>query len=74
MFLVKPDEIYHLGAQSHVKISFEVPGYTAQTDAIGTLNMLEAMSMIVPQYPKRIYHRLIKEGLLFLLVLHFQKH
>lgn len=43
MFLVEPDEIYHLGAQSHVKISFEVPGYTAQTDGIGTLNMLEAM-------------------------------
>jgi len=48
MFLVKPDEIYHLGAQSHVKISFEVPGYTAQTDAIGTLNMLEAMRKHAP--------------------------
>jgi GDPmannose 4,6-dehydratase len=48
MFTVKPDEIYHLGAQSHVKISFEVPGYTAQTDAIGTLNMLEAMRKHAP--------------------------
>lgn len=48
MFIVKPDEIYHLGAQSHVKISFEVPGYTAQTDAIGTLNMLEAMRKHAP--------------------------
>jgi GDPmannose 4,6-dehydratase len=48
MFLVKPDEIYHLGAQSHVKISFEVPGYTAQTDAVGTLNMLEAMRKHAP--------------------------
>jgi GDPmannose 4,6-dehydratase len=40
---IKPDEIYHLGAQSHVKVSFEIPGYTAQCDAIGTLNILEAM-------------------------------
>lgn len=48
MFLVKPDEIYHLGAQSHVKISFEVPGYTVQTDGVGTLNMLEAMRKHAP--------------------------
>jgi len=48
MHLVNPDEIYHLGAQSHVKVSFDVPGYTAQTDAIGTLNMLEAMRKHVP--------------------------
>ena len=40
---VKPDEIYNLAAQSHVKTSFEMPGYTAQTDAIGTLNLLEAI-------------------------------
>jgi GDPmannose 4,6-dehydratase len=40
---VKPDEIYHLAAQSHVRVSFEMPGYTAQTDAIGTLNILEAI-------------------------------
>ena len=39
---VKPDEIYNLAAQSHVKVSFELPEYTAQTDAIGTLNILEA--------------------------------
>ena len=45
---VKPDEIYHLGAQSHVRVSFDVPGYTAQTDAIGTLNMLEATRKHVP--------------------------
>ncbi len=48
MKLVKPDEIYHLGAQSHVRVSFDVPGYTAQTDAVGTLNMLEAMRKHAP--------------------------
>lgn len=36
-------EIYNLAAQSHVKVSFELPGYTAQTDAVGTLNLLEAI-------------------------------
>jgi len=46
---VKPDEIYHLGAQSHVRVSFDVPGYTAQTDAVGTLNMLEAMRKHAPK-------------------------
>ncbi|NMC99869.1 MAG: GDP-mannose 4,6-dehydratase [Bacteroidales bacterium] len=40
---VKPQEVYHLGAQSHVKVSFEVPYYTGQVDALGTLNILEAM-------------------------------
>ena len=38
-----PDEIYHLGAQSHVKVSFEQPSYTANTDAVGTLRLLEAL-------------------------------
>jgi GDPmannose 4,6-dehydratase len=40
---VMPDEIYNLAAQSHVKVSFEVPHYTATVDAIGTLNFLEAI-------------------------------
>ena len=40
---VNPDEIYNLGAQSHVKVSFEVPEYTAETDAIGTLRLLDAI-------------------------------
>ncbi|MHB1170842.1 MAG: GDP-mannose 4,6-dehydratase [Longimicrobiales bacterium] len=40
---VAPDEIYHLGAQSHVKVSFEQPSYTANTDAVGTLRLLEAL-------------------------------
>ena len=40
---VKPDEIYNLAAQSHVKISFEIPDYTSQVDALGTLRILESM-------------------------------
>lgn len=40
---LKPDELYHLAAQSHVKVSFELPKYTAEVDAIGTLNLLEAV-------------------------------
>jgi GDPmannose 4,6-dehydratase len=40
---LKPDEIYHLGAQSHVKVSFEVPEYTADTTGMGTVRMLEAV-------------------------------
>jgi len=40
---IKPDELYHLGAQSHVKVSFELPEYTTNTDALGTLRILEAV-------------------------------
>ncbi len=40
---IKPDEIYNLGAQSHVKVSFEVPEYTAEVDALGTLRFLDAI-------------------------------
>lgn len=40
---IKPDEIYNLAAQSHVKVSFEMPSYTGQVDALGTLNILEAI-------------------------------
>ena len=40
---VKPDEIYNLGAQSHVKVSFEIPEYTANVDALGTLRLLDAV-------------------------------
>jgi len=46
---VMPDEIYNLGAQSHVRISFDIPSYTAQANAIGTLNMLEAYRKICPK-------------------------
>jgi len=44
----QPDEIYNLAAQSHVRISFDQPIYTAQTNAIGTLNLLESMRLTVP--------------------------
>ena len=40
---IKPDEVYHLGAQSHVRVSFDEPVYTAQVDAIGTVRLLEAV-------------------------------
>ncbi|MFA7290440.1 MAG: GDP-mannose 4,6-dehydratase, partial [Melioribacteraceae bacterium] len=40
---IEPDEIYNLAAQSHVKVSFDVPDYTAQVDALGTLRFLDAM-------------------------------
>ena len=43
---IKPDEIYNLAAQSHVGVSFEMPHYTAQVNAIGTLNILEAIRQI----------------------------
>ncbi len=43
---VQPDEIYNLGAQSHVQVSFETPEYTADTDAVGTLRMLEAIRIL----------------------------
>lgn len=43
--ITNPDEIYHLAAQSHVKISFEVPEYTANADALGTLRLLEAINI-----------------------------
>ncbi len=44
--IVQPDEIYNLGAQSHVAVSFESPEYTANSDAIGTLRILEAVRML----------------------------
>jgi len=40
---VKPDEVYNLGAQSHVRVSFDQPVYTVQSDALGTINLLEAL-------------------------------
>lgn len=46
---IKPDEIYNLAAQSHVKVSFEMPFYTAQVDALGTLAVLEAMRLHCPE-------------------------
>ena len=52
---VQPDEIYNLAAQSHVKVSFEVPEYTANSDAIGTLRVLEAVRMLGLEKKSRIY-------------------
>ena len=46
---VKPDEIYNLAAMSHVRISFDIPHYTIQTNAMGVLNILEAYRNIVPK-------------------------
>ncbi|MBR5102087.1 MAG: GDP-mannose 4,6-dehydratase [Muribaculaceae bacterium] len=52
---VKPDEIYNLAAQSHVKVSFEVPEYTAESDAIGTLRLLEGVRIAGRADCTRIY-------------------
>ena len=52
---VQPDEIYNLGAQSHVKVSFEQPEYTGQTDALGTLRVLEAVRLLGMTDSVRIY-------------------
>jgi len=51
----QPDEIYNLGAQSHVKVSFEIPEYTGQVDALGTLRVLEAVKLLGMEKKTRIY-------------------
>lgn len=52
---IKPDEIYNLAAQSHVKVSFDVPEYTADVDAIGVLRLLEAVRILGLEKKCRIY-------------------
>ena len=52
---VQPDEIYNLGAQSHVQVSFETPEYTANADAIGTLRLLEAIRLLALTDKTRFY-------------------
>ena len=52
---VQPDEIYNLGAQSHVAVSFEAPEYTANSDALGTLRILEAVQILGLTQKTRIY-------------------
>ena len=53
--LVQPDEIYNLAAQSHVKVSFDVPEYTAEADAIGTLRLLEAVRILGLEKKCKLY-------------------
>ena len=52
---VQSDEIYNLAAQSHVKVSFDVPEYTAEADAVGTLRMLEAVRILGLEKKTKIY-------------------
>ena len=52
---IQPDEIYNLAAQSHVKVSFDVPEYTAETDGVGTLRLLEAVRILGMEKKTRIY-------------------
>ena len=52
---VQPDEIYNLAAQSHVKVSFDVPEYTADADAVGTLRLLEAVRILKREKVTKIY-------------------
>ena len=52
---VQPDELYNLGAQSHVQVSFEVPEYTADTDGLGTLRLLEAIRILGMEKKVRFY-------------------
>lgn len=52
---IEPDEIYNLGAQSHVRVSFDAPVYTVQTTAVGALNVLEAARQLNQKQPVRVY-------------------
>jgi GDPmannose 4,6-dehydratase len=53
MYSIKPDEIYHLGAQSHVRVSFDTPEYTGNVTGLGTTRLLEAVRR--SDYPVRFY-------------------
>ncbi len=53
---IEPNEIYNLAAQSHVKVSFEVPEYTAETDGVGVLRLLEAIKLLGLKDNTKIYH------------------
>ena len=52
---IQPDEIYNLAAQSHVKVSFDCPEYTAEADAVGTLRLLEAVRILGLEHKCKIY-------------------
>ena len=51
---IRPDEIYNLAAQSHVAVSFEEPEYTANSDALGTLRLLEAIRLLNLQKKNKV--------------------
>ena len=53
--MIQPDEIYNLAAMSHVRVSFEMPEYVADTDGIGTLRLLEAVRILGLEKKTRIY-------------------
>ena len=53
--MIQPDEIYNLGAQSHVAVSFETPEYTANCDALGTLRILEAIRILNLKNKTKLY-------------------
>jgi len=55
LYDLQPDEIYNLGAQSHVKVSFETPEYTGMVDGLGTLRVLEAVRLLGLEHKTRIY-------------------
>jgi GDPmannose 4,6-dehydratase len=55
MLTIRPDEVYNLAAQSHVKVSFEVPEYTAEADGVGTLRLLEAVRICGLEQTTKIY-------------------
>ena len=52
---ISPNEIYNLAAQSHVKVSFDLPEYTAETDGVGTLRLLEAIRILGLEKKTKIY-------------------
>ena len=58
---VQPDEIYNLGAQSHVAVSFEQPEYTANVDGLGTLRILEAIRILGMEKKTRFYQATTSE-------------
>ena len=65
---VEPDEVYNLAAQSHVKVSFESPEYTAETVALGTLKILEAIKLLGLEKKTKFYQASTSE--LYLSLIH----
>jgi GDPmannose 4,6-dehydratase len=62
--LAQPDEVYNLAAQSHVRVSFDMPIYTVDTDALGSLKLLEAVRVFEAQSGKKVrYYQAWSSGL-----------